>query len=216
MEQNLLFIDTETTGLPLRWDRPYNDTTNWPQVIQLAWIVVNPQQEEVKRCNYYIYESDIAISPESEKIHGITLDFLKKNGKRRKDILRKFAHDLKKFNPLIIGHFVELDIQVLVAAYTQCKLKNPFLESLFFCTMLKSAIYAIRRQSDYLRLDQLYTHLFSSAATGLHNAIYDAEAAARCYLHLYNNHTITERHIVEQNEKFNKKFTFKSVDKVIP
>lgn len=96
MEQNLLFIDTETTGLPLRWDRPYNDTTNWPQVIQLAWIVVNPQQEEVKRCNYYIYESDIAISPESEKIHGITLDFLKKNGERRKDILRKFAHDLKK------------------------------------------------------------------------------------------------------------------------
>lgn len=210
MEKNLLFIDTETTGLPLRWDRPYSDTANWPQVIQLAWIIVDKEQQEIKRCNYYIYESDISITTESLKIHGITLDFLKKNGQRRKDVLRRLAHDLKKFNPLIIGHFVELDIQVLAAAYVQSKLKNPFITSIFFCTMLKSAIYAIRRQSDYLRLDQLYTHLFSSVAPELHNAIYDAEAAARCYLHMHNNNTITERDIVEQNEKFNKKFTFKS------
>jgi DNA polymerase-3 subunit alpha len=31
-----LIFDTETTGLPKRWDA-ITDTTNWPRCIQIAW-----------------------------------------------------------------------------------------------------------------------------------------------------------------------------------
>ena len=32
-----LIFDTETTGLPKRWDAPITDTNNWPRCIQIAW-----------------------------------------------------------------------------------------------------------------------------------------------------------------------------------
>ena len=32
-----LIFDTETTGLPKRWDAPITDTNNWPRCVQIAW-----------------------------------------------------------------------------------------------------------------------------------------------------------------------------------
>ena len=32
-----LIFDTETTGLPKRWDSPLSDLENWPRCVQLAW-----------------------------------------------------------------------------------------------------------------------------------------------------------------------------------
>ena len=32
-----LVFDTETTGLPQRWNAPIEDVDNWPRVVQLAW-----------------------------------------------------------------------------------------------------------------------------------------------------------------------------------
>ena len=32
-----LIFDTETTGLPKKWNAPISDSANWPRCIQLAW-----------------------------------------------------------------------------------------------------------------------------------------------------------------------------------
>ena len=32
-----LIFDTETTGLPKRFNAPIKDTDNWPRCIQIAW-----------------------------------------------------------------------------------------------------------------------------------------------------------------------------------
>ena len=32
-----LIFDTETTGLPKKWNAPITDTDNWPRCVQLAW-----------------------------------------------------------------------------------------------------------------------------------------------------------------------------------
>ena len=32
-----LIFDTETTGLPKRWDAPITDVNNWPRCVQIAW-----------------------------------------------------------------------------------------------------------------------------------------------------------------------------------
>ena len=32
-----IIFDTETTGLPKRWDAPVTDTSNWPRCVQVAW-----------------------------------------------------------------------------------------------------------------------------------------------------------------------------------
>ena len=32
-----LIFDTETTGLPKKWNAPITDSDNWPRCVQLAW-----------------------------------------------------------------------------------------------------------------------------------------------------------------------------------
>ena len=32
-----LIFDTETTGLPKRWNAPLTDSENWPRCVQIAW-----------------------------------------------------------------------------------------------------------------------------------------------------------------------------------
>jgi len=32
-----LVFDTETTGLPKRWNAPISDHENWPRCVQIAW-----------------------------------------------------------------------------------------------------------------------------------------------------------------------------------
>ncbi len=39
--KQILFIDTQTTGLPKNWNAPITDTKNWPRLVQIAWIITD-------------------------------------------------------------------------------------------------------------------------------------------------------------------------------
>jgi len=208
LKSYLLFIDTETSGIPQRWNRPYSDEKNWPHVIQVAWIVYEVNGTEVKRTSKYIYEDDIEISPASYGVHGITSVFLKQYGNKRKEVLRKLTHDIQKYKPIIIGHFVELDVQVLSADYYRANLKNPFIGQSFFCTMLDSEKYAANPSTTYLRLPQLHEYLFDNSLTEIHEAEQDASATARCFFELCGRREITELDIERQQKMFSQKLNF--------
>ena len=32
-----LIFDTETTGLPKKWNAPLTDSDNWPRCVQISW-----------------------------------------------------------------------------------------------------------------------------------------------------------------------------------
>ncbi|NGM63958.1 3'-5' exonuclease [Sphingobacterium sp. SGR-19] len=208
MKNHLLFIDTETSGIPQRWNRPYSDEKNWPHVIQVAWIIYQVDGTEIKRMSKYIYDDDIKITSSSYNVHGITSEFLKQHGDRRKEVLRKLSHDIQKYNPLIIGHFVELDVQVLSADYYRANLRNPFNSQSFFCTMLDSEKYAANPSITYLRLPQLHEYLFDNLLTEIHEAEQDASATAKCFFELWNRHEITELDMERQQKMFSRKLNF--------
>ena len=46
-----IVFDTETTGLPKKYNAPFTDTDNWPRMVQLAWIVYDEDWEELNRDN---------------------------------------------------------------------------------------------------------------------------------------------------------------------
>ena len=43
----ILFLDLETTGLPLRYDAPYSDLKNWPRIASLSWALFNPAGKQL-------------------------------------------------------------------------------------------------------------------------------------------------------------------------
>lgn len=198
MQDYLLFVDTETSGVPDSLNAPISDLKNWPFVLQLAWIVYDRDGNEIKQENHFIYEEDIYIKDSSIKIHGITKDSLKTKGKDRKIVMKLFANDLRRFKPVIVGHFIEFDSKMLQVAFFRSGLKNILSKHRHFCTMRATTEYTRFQNHQYPKLNELYETLFSEKLENNHDALVDAQATARCFLELWRKAEITADSIQKQ------------------
>lgn len=208
MNSYLLFIDTETTAVPKRWDLPYSDTGNWPSAVQVSWIICSEDEKEVKRADEYIFEEDLVISDGSFKVHGITEEFLRSRGRSRREVLTSLAEDIVKYRPLIIGHFLEFDLHILSADYLRAVLPNPFENSRLYCTMLKSRQYRSGASETGMRLPQLYRLLLNDKSEPSHNAIIDAEMTARCFFEIRRQNQLSQNDLEEKHGLITEKLQF--------
>ena len=60
-----LIFDTETTGLPKDWKKPYTDTDNWPRAIQIAWQLHDEMGELVEAKARCVTAEPSSDSPET-------------------------------------------------------------------------------------------------------------------------------------------------------
>lgn len=62
MSQNstnkFLFIDVETNGLPLTYNKPYTDIENWPRIVQIAWIICDEGLNIIDQKRYNILNEE--------------------------------------------------------------------------------------------------------------------------------------------------------------
>ncbi len=75
-----LIFDTETTGLPKRWDAPLTDTDNWPRCIQIAWQLHDEMGRVVEHQDYLVKPEGFNIPYDAEKVHGISTELALKRG----------------------------------------------------------------------------------------------------------------------------------------
>jgi DNA polymerase-3 subunit epsilon len=196
----LLFIDTETSGLPKKWDVPLSQPDNWPYALQISWIIYTREGEKVKEENHYINEDDFTITLSSIKIHGITKDFLLRNGQPRKEIMTLFAHDLTYYQPMVIGHFLELDTDVMGAEFFRVAMDNPIEKLPCFCIMLATTYLVRNPRAKYLRLGDLYQTLFNFPQENKHDALGDVAATAACFFELERRGDINDETIKLQSQ----------------
>ena len=56
-----LFFDTETTGLPRSWKAPVHDLSNWPRLVQLAYLLYDNSGNLVLSADRIIKPEDFTI-----------------------------------------------------------------------------------------------------------------------------------------------------------
>ena len=91
-----LVFDTETTGLPKKWNAPVSDIDNWPRCVQLAWQLHDIKGKLISNHSYLIVPQNFNIPFEAEKIHGISTDLALKIGKNINEVLELFISDENK------------------------------------------------------------------------------------------------------------------------
>jgi len=201
LQDFFLVIDTETSGRPKKWDAPYSDKEAWPHVLQVAWIIFDRNGEELKKEDHYLKIGDFTISEASKKIHHITENFLKREGKDRKQVFNILAKDIAQYKPLIIAHFAELDYCMIEAECHRLAIPSPVNGSPLFCTLKASSSYVKNPTFKFLRLSAFYKTLFKTRPQNLHNALNDAQLTAEIFFHLLNkgevNPQLIEKHSME-------------------
>lgn len=184
MKDFLLFIDTEASGLPKKWNLPYSAPGNWPHAVQVSWLIYNKSGEKIKEENHYINNNDFDIVPSALNIHGLTKNFLQQTGIPRREVLAILSNDLLQYKPLIVGHFIELDYRVAGADYFREAMENPMENLSTFCIMKASKHLQQNPNSPFLRLGNLFELLFEKPLLSQHNALVDASATAECFFEL--------------------------------
>jgi DNA polymerase-3 subunit epsilon len=200
----LLFIDSETSGLPKKWGLPYSAKNNWPFCVQIAWVIYTKEGQKVKQENHFIKESDFKISRSAIKIHGITHAFLQAHGQRRHEVMKMLSDDVCQYQPLVVGHFMEFDYHMMSVDFYRSGIENPVKKEITFCTMLATTHLVKKPLLKFLRLGELYEILFETPLKNQHDAQVDAKAASDCFFELIKRGEINDEIIINQQKEIQK------------
>ncbi len=184
-----LIFDTETTGLPKRWDAPITDTDNWPRCIQIAWQLHDEWGKVVEARDYLVKPDGFDIPFDAERIHGISTTLATEQGEELDFVLQEFNVALKKAD-FVVGQNVGFDINIMGCEFYRANVESPMAEMpiLDTCTELTANLCQIPggRGGKFKlpTLTELHQYLFGEAFGEAHNATADVEATTRCFLEL--------------------------------
>ncbi|MEO6346585.1 MAG: 3'-5' exonuclease, partial [Aquaticitalea sp.] len=173
-----LIFDTETTGLPKRWDAPITDTDNWPRCIQIAWQLHDNMGNCIEHQDYLVQPKGFNIPYDAEKIHGISTELAQQQGLPLVAVLKKFNAALEK-TKFVVGQNVGFDLNIIGAEFVRTEIANllqelPVLDT---CTEHTAALCRLPggRYGKFKlpTLTELYKFLFHKPFAEAHNATAD-------------------------------------------
>ncbi len=205
----ILFIDTETSEKPRSWEAPPTESDKWPYIVQIAWRIYDYEERLISAREFFIEAKDYSIKEKSRRIHGISEEMANARGVARKEALKALYKDLKRYKPLIVGHFVALDLIMVQAGFTRAGIKNIIPEYKAFCTMRATSDYMQMNDRNYPQLGELYQILFKKKMIREHNAAGDVQAVAECFFELVRRDEINDKIVALQAKEFQKNRTKK-------
>lgn len=194
LEANYKFVfDTETTGLPVREKKRklnYINLENFQnsRLVSLSYLILNKNNEIVKKKTYYIKPDNFVVSEESINIHGLSTKFLNDNGIDIYELFLNLYNTFEKYKiNLIISHNIDFDINILkseLLRYNQFELLNIIENITTYCTMLEAQ--QKMNVGKWPKLAEAYKHFYNDNITNAHNAEYDTFYCYKIYLKTNN------------------------------
>jgi len=168
----LLFLDTETTGLPKKRQSAEIQPGIWPDIVSIAWIVTSDDGRILHTMYTLVRPCGWTIPEDSTRIHGITHAQAEEFGMDLQTVMERFCEQAKRVK-CIVAHNMHFDKNVIIHALKwrlHMDVSSIFVNT--FCTM----------QGRYIKLVELYTQLFGSPpSVELHNALHDATICMQIY-----------------------------------
>lgn len=184
-----LIFDTETTGLPKRWDAPFTDTDNWPRAVQIAWQLHDRMGNLVEHQDFLIAPDDFNIPYDAEIVHGISTELAQSKGVPIQVVFEKFNDALKK-SQYVVGQNIGFDINIMGAEFLRYGVESPLttMPILDTCTEITAELCKIPGgrggRFKLPTLTELHEFLFGIPFAEAHNATADVEATTRCFFEL--------------------------------
>ena len=192
----VIFLDTETNGLPQNRYAPYTSTEMWPHIIQISWQLVNTDNWEIIKEEDHFLKPRAVWNSDAERVHQIPETIAKKFGKEPVEVFKKLYTDLALCST-VIAHNLIFDKTAIMSEIQRLYEKNMYeISPVKFwsninevCTMTKTKVFCglkFKNSNDvkFPKLDELYLKLFSSeydiSGANLHNAKHDVNCLVMC------------------------------------
>ena len=183
---DVLFFDTETTGIPDRaakWDA---DFMTYPHIVQMAWII------GCKAENHIIRPDGWEIPQETVDVHGITTEYALEHGEPFAAVVDMFIQDCHDAG-LICGHNIHFDTGIVKANilrelgreyYDANDVETALYKGKRIDTMRSTMKWVDARMANgrlkFPNLSELYSRCFPGETFPAHDAMEDVRAVVRC------------------------------------
>ena len=195
-----LIFDTETTGLPKRWDAPITDSDNWPRCIQIAWQLHDDLGQLIEHQDYLVRPDGFNIPYDAERIHGISTELAEAQGATLAEVLAKFNIALSK-TKFIVGQNLGFDINIMGAEFHRAGVDSQMssMKILDTCTEVTASLLKLPGgrggRFKLPTLTELHQYLFNKPFSEAHNATADVEATTRCFFELIRREIFTKEEL---------------------
>lgn len=183
---DVLFFDTETTGIPDRsakWDVDFNE---YPRIVQIAWMIGEHAESHIIRPDGW------EIPDDTVEIHGITTEYAMEHGEPFVSVIARFL-DFATNAGLICGHNIHFDTGIVKANilrelgrefYNANDVEQALYKGKRIDTMRSTMKWVDARTSwgklKFPNLGELYARCFPGETFHAHDALDDTKAVARC------------------------------------
>lgn len=194
---NILFIDIETNGKIKDKNLPFTVLDNFPRIIQMAWMIVDSDSQEI------VCQQSQLIRPDQWEIpqepfwieHGFSTEKSLIDGKAIQSVLLDFIYDIdSKDVGLIVAHNIQFDYSVICSELYRYKMKSERRPEKL-CTMQASVnLCKIPFGRDrrpwknktwkYPSLSALYKFLFKKDFDNAHDALGDVLVLKDCFFEM--------------------------------
>jgi len=192
----LLFIDTETNGLPKNRYAPYTSPELWPNILQISWQLVDSSTWDVLS----EYDTFIKLrepwNKDAERIHQIPEGIVKNFGKEPEFVFCELKVALNVCD-VVLSHNMIFDKTVILSEVQRLKESGADLNPRDFwrigttevCTMNATREFCgikFPNSNDYKypKLSELYSKLFNKqydiSGASLHNSKHDVSCLVLC------------------------------------
>jgi DNA polymerase-3 subunit alpha len=202
-----LIFDTETTGLPKRWDAPITDTGNWPRCVQIAWQLHDEMGKIIEHQDYLVQPEGYNIPYDAERIHGISTELALADGISLVQVLEKFNIALSK-SKFIVGQNLKFDVNIMGCEFHRLGIESPMssMPVLDTCTEVTASLLKLPggRGGKFKlpTLTELHSYLFNKPFAEAHNATADVEATTRCFFELIRIEIFTYKELQVEQDYF--------------
>ena len=202
-----LIFDTETTGLPKRWDAPITDTGNWPRCVQIAWQLHDEMGKIIEHQDYLVQPEGYNIPYDAERIHGISTELAQADGISLAEVLEKFNIALSK-SKFIVGQNLKFDVNIMGCEFHRLGMESPMssMPVLDTCTEVTASLLQLPggRGGKFKlpTLTELHSYLFNKPFAEAHNATADVEATSRCFFELIRTEVFTYKELQVEQDYF--------------
>jgi DNA polymerase III epsilon subunit-like protein len=176
---NIMVLDTETTGFPQSRDPKEYLKFNSARLIELGYIIYNPNGKKIKEYNVLVKPDSWIIK--NTFIHGITQQDVNTNGKDIKEVLNELSNDLDNIK-MFVCHNINFDMSIILAESYRAnnlELVNKINSKEKLCTMdIGKQFMGINKKP---KLIELYKFIFTQEFKQEHRALSDCVACADCY-----------------------------------
>lgn len=183
---DVLFFDTETTGIPPRsakWDVDFNE---YPHIVQIAWMIGDVAESHIIRPDGW------EIPEETVDVHGITTEYAKEHGEPFVFVMDRFITFALKAG-LLCGHNIHFDTGIVKANilrelgheyYNANDVESALYKGKRIDTMRPTMKWVDARMANgrvkFPNLSELYSRCFPGETFPAHDALSDTKAVARC------------------------------------